>query len=137
MEASVKALSKYRFEKAQKNIKVAESLLDDGFYEAALNRAYYALFDALRAVNALDKFDSSKHSGVISHFNQYHVKTGEFDTSVSSTIRMAARLRERSDYEDFYEPDQDEAKETIEATKELVESVRAFLVTKEVLKKEE
>ena len=135
MEASVKALSKYRFEKAQKNIKVAESLFADDFYAAALNRAYYALFDALRAVNALDKFDSSKHSGVISHFNQYHVKMGEFDTSVSSTIRMAARLRERSDYEDFYEPDQEEAKETIEATKELVESVREFLVKKGVVER--
>ena len=30
--------------------------------------------DAMRAVNALDGFDSSKHSGVIAHFNQMYVK---------------------------------------------------------------
>lgn len=79
------------------------------------------------------RFDSSKHSGVISHFNQYHVKTGEFDTSVSSTIRMAARLRERSDYEDFYEPDQEEAEYTMNAAKEFVEGVKVFLVQNDVL----
>ena len=57
-------------------------------------------------------------------------------TIVSSTIRMASRLRERSDYEDFYEPDQEEARETIIAAKEFVECVRVFLVKKEVLKDE-
>jgi uncharacterized protein (UPF0332 family) len=34
--------------------------------------------DVMRAVNALDCFDSSKHSGVIAHFNQFYVKTGKF-----------------------------------------------------------
>ena len=133
MEGSVKELSKYRFEKAQKNMELANTLLKDEQYEFALNRAYYALFDGLRAVNALDGFDSSKHSGVISHFNQYHVKTGEFDSSVSSVIRGAARLRERSDYEDFYEPDQEEAKETVDGVRELLGIVNVYLRTKGIV----
>lgn len=55
----------------------------------------------MRAVNALDGFDSSKHSGVIAHFNQSYVKTGAFPPSTSAVIRRAAMLREKSDYEDF------------------------------------
>ncbi len=43
-------------------------MYESGEYEVALNRAYYCAFDAMRAINALDGFDSSKHSGVIAHF---------------------------------------------------------------------
>lgn len=44
--ASVKALSKYRFEKALSNISVAKTLFESGNYGVALNRAYYSAFDA-------------------------------------------------------------------------------------------
>ena len=33
MEAGIKDLSKYRFEKAQKNVALADSLFGDGFYD--------------------------------------------------------------------------------------------------------
>lgn len=74
----IRNLSKYSFEKALSNIEIAKELYKTKRYEFALNRAYYSVFDAMRSINALDKFDSSKHSGVISHFNHYYVKTGIF-----------------------------------------------------------
>ena len=55
----------------------------------------------MRSINALDKFDSSKHSGVISHFNHYYVKTEIFPSSTSEIIRNASMLREKSDNDDF------------------------------------
>lgn len=76
MEGNIKDLSNYRLDKAEKNLKIARKLYKDKAYGVALNRAYYAAFDAMRAVNALDGFDSSKHSGVIAHFNLNHVKRG-------------------------------------------------------------
>lgn len=56
---SIKDLAKYRFEKAVSNITVAKTLYSSGDYSVALNRAYYSAFDAIRAINALDGFDSS------------------------------------------------------------------------------
>ena len=109
---SVKALSKYRFEKALSNLSTAKALYATGEYGFALNRAYYAAFHAMKAVNALDGFDSSKHSGVIAHFNQEYVKTGTFPAATSAIIRRASMLRERSDYEDFYEPEKDRLSES-------------------------
>ena len=47
-------------------------------YSSAVNRAYYAIFHALRAVTALDGFDSGKHSGVIAYFNRDYIKNGIF-----------------------------------------------------------
>lgn len=55
----------------------AELLMKSESYRQSINRSYYAIFHAVCAVNALDGFDSSKHSGVIAHFNQQYVKNGE------------------------------------------------------------
>lgn len=90
----VEELTKYRLEKAKRNLEVVDCLLEDEFYNFAINRSYYAAFDAMRAVNARDGFDSSKHSGVIAHFNQNYVKTGLFDAETSKGIKRASTLRE-------------------------------------------
>ena len=127
MAGSVKELSDYRLEKSKRNLELARVLFDEGTYSFALNRAYYAAFDAMRAVNALDNYDSSKHSGVIAHFNQCHVKTGDFKPDVSSVIRRASRLRERSDYEDFFEPEKEDAETTTGEVSAFIEAVESFL----------
>ena len=45
---------------------------------------------------------SSKYSGVIAHFNQYHVKIGDFSKETSKIIRTTSEMREHADYEDFF-----------------------------------
>lgn len=125
--SSVKELSAYRFEKARSNTAIAKTLFASEEYEVALNRAYYSAFDAMRAVNALDGFDSSKHSGVIAHFNQKYVKTGIFPPTASATIRKASMLREKSDYEDFYKADKDETADIIDRVEILLSEVEAYL----------
>ena len=89
------------------------TMFEKEFYNFSINRSYYAVFDAIRAINALDNFDSSKHSGVISYFNQNYVKTEIFNSNTSKIIKKASLLREKSDYEDFYCATKQEAKECI------------------------
>ncbi|MBD5454461.1 MAG: HEPN domain-containing protein, partial [Lachnospiraceae bacterium] len=72
-------LSQYRMERAKEDIVTAKVNIDNGLYKGAVNRSYYAIFHAIRAVNVLDGFDASKHSAVIAHFNQFHVHTGDFE----------------------------------------------------------
>ena len=124
---SIKDLSRYRFEKALSDIAVAKTLNSSGEYGFALNRAYYSAFDAMRAINALDGFDSSKHSGVIAHFNQEYVKTGKFPPATSGIIRKASMLREKSDYEDFYEPEPEETAETIAKVESFLKDAENYL----------
>lgn len=104
MAGSIKDLSKYRYERASEELKNAKLMLDNGKYKLALNRSYYSIFHGMRAVNVLDEFDSSKHSGVIAHFNQYHVKTGDFSKEASKIIRTSSEMREHADYEDSLPP---------------------------------
>lgn len=127
-DGSIKELSRYRFEKALSNITLAKALYESENYGVALNRAYYSAFDAMRAVNALDGFDSSKHSGVITHFNQEYVKTGKFPPTTSAIIRKASMLREKSDYEDFYEPDKEETADIISKVEVFLKDTNAYLL---------
>lgn len=127
MEGSVIDLSKYRFETAEENLEAAMTLLHDRKFKASVNRSYYAIFHALRAVTALDGFDSSKHSGVIAYFNRTYVKEGIFDKNVSKLIDTAFRLREKADYQDFIIISREQAQEQYEKAEKVINIVKPYL----------
>lgn len=128
MQPSEKDLSKYRLQRAEEDIRTARINLENGLYKGAINRAYYAIFHAIRAVNALDGFDASKHSSVIAHFNQYHVHKGEFEKGTYKIIDSAYRIREKCDYSDFFIVSKEEAQEQYEKALSFLESVKSFLI---------
>ena len=127
MENSIIELSKYRFETAKSDLKVAKLLYENGEYRTSVNRSYYSVFHALRSVLALDGFDSGKHSGIISYFNAKYVKAGVFDKEISKIISTAYRLREKSDYQDFYIVSAEEADEQIQKAEQLIETIEVYL----------
>ena len=130
MEGSVKELSKYRFEKAQSDFETAKSLYELKQYRASINRSYYAIFHALRAVVALDGFDSSKHSGIIAFFNLHYVKVGVFDKGISKLISSTFNMREKADYEDFFIAYAEDAQSQIEKAETILTDVEKYLKVK-------
>lgn len=127
MQHKIIELSRYRFDKGMEDLKSAILNFENGLIKAALNRAYYAIFHAIRAVNAINEFDSKKHSGVIAYFNQFFVHTGKFEKDVYYIIMSAYKIRERSDYDDFYLASKDDAEEQIKNAKILLDRVEKFL----------
>ena len=127
MAGSINDLVGYRFGCACEALEDAKLLLDAGRYKVSLNRSYYAIFHAMRAVNALDGFDSSKHSGVIAHFNRFHVKEGHFPKDASKIIRSAAEIREQADYEDFFVVNRQDVREQIEKAEVFLSLVKEYL----------
>ena len=94
--------AKYRLERSQEDLQCAEKLFNDGHFRAANNRAYYAIFHAIRAALALKSVDSSKHSGVISEFRKIYIKSGSIPAEVSQMIGAAFTIRNASDYDDMF-----------------------------------
>lgn len=133
MAGSIEELTKYRYERSVEELRNAKEVMHSGSYKLALNRSYYAIFHAMRAVNLLDEFDSSKHSGVIAHFNQYHVKTGDFEKRASKIIQNAMEMREHADYEDFFMASKKDAEEQISRAEEFLGCVREYLERQHVL----
>ncbi|MFV0341601.1 MAG: HEPN domain-containing protein [Anaerocolumna sp.] len=133
MEGSVKELAVYRYEKAKEDLDTAKMNHNNSMYKAAINRSYYAMFHGMRSVTILDGFDSSKHSGIIAFFNQTYIKNGIFDKVISKIIAGASRLREKSDYTDFYIASKQDSADQLSKAEEFLRVIDEFLVKQNVL----
>ena len=95
-------LSRYRFQKAEEMLASAKRDMEAGDFASTNNRAYYAIFHAMRAVLALDGEDFKKHSAVIARFTLNYLKPEILPKEYSKLISNASLICNRSDYEDFY-----------------------------------
>lgn len=121
-------LSKYRLEKAEAVLDTAKRLLDDEDYASANNRAYYSIFHGMRAVIALDGEDYKKHSAVIARFSEKYLKADVLPREFGKLISNASRIRNRSDYQDFYICSIDDTKALVAGAEKFIESVKDYLM---------
>ena len=120
-------LARFRIEQAHECLNAAEVNIKVSL-KTTVNRSYYCVFHAMRAVLSLDNFDSKKHSGVISEFRKRYIKTGIFPKHFSTTIKESFQSRGDSDYEDFYVVVESEAREQIDNAKEFLEAVEKHIL---------
>jgi uncharacterized protein (UPF0332 family) len=114
-------LARYRIEKAREILKDAEDAIERGRFMLSVNRSYYVMLTAARALLALEEKDSSKHSGVISLFNQWVVKPGNFTRETSRFLAKGKVLREDADYGDFVKITKEDAQIQLERAKRFYE----------------
>jgi len=135
MEERLLNLSKYRLEKAKGDLETAELNLKGNKFSQSINRSYYSMFHAARALLALNKLDSKKHTGVISLFNLHHIKTGKIEPEFSRMLADAFEIRNESDYDDFYIAVREDAKNQLENAKKFLQRIEEYIET--VVNKEE
>lgn len=130
MPDKIKETSKLQLERSELLLKSVPVLIeaDDAF--SAVNRSYYAVFHAIKAIEIFDNFDSKKHSGLISNFRQKYIKSGIFDIEYSEILKSLAQYRQDSDYDIFADISLAEAKEQYENAKKFVNEVKDFLNSK-------
>jgi len=121
-------LAKHRIEQSENCIRAAVLSEKDGLYKDAANRSYYSIFHAIRAVLALERFDSKKHSGIISAFRQRYIKTGKFDACFSDVISNAFDVRNSSDYEDFYILTKTDVDTQISNATDFLDAVKSYII---------
>ena len=121
-------LSKTRLEIAKERIAFAQQIMELGDYKTVANRSYYAVFAAMRAVLALDGFDSKKHSGIIAEFRRCYLKTGILPKELSFIIESLVEVRQGSDYDDFYLISKEEVEEQYNNAVRFVDEVEKYLI---------
>lgn len=130
MDEQAKALSAYRLEKAEQCLRSAEIILNIGDdNNLVINRSYYAIFHGMRSVLALESKDFEKHSAVISYFRKEYIKTGKIPVEASKIIGSAFNTRNDSDYEDFYEPSDEDAKEQFNDATRFIAIIKDYLAS--------
>ena len=127
-----KDYAKYRMERAREDLDAAHLLFDAGNYRIANNRAYYAIFHAMRAVLVFDNFDSSKHSGVIAEFRRRYIKEGIFPAEISKMIGAAFTIRNASDYDDMFIASKDDTEEQITNAEYVYKIIEEYIKHKTV-----
>jgi len=108
---------------AQRALKSAKLMLDDGDWVGAINRAYYAIFYAANAVLELEGLQRSKHSHVLSVFRQKWVKTGIVEVEYSDIYGQAFDARNEGDYQRPKFPNREQAEEAMAGAQRFVEQV--------------
>lgn len=127
---NTKELITRRLSRAYKNLEVARSLLADEFYEDSVSKSYYALFFAAKALLLTKNLDPKRHSGVISFFSQYFVKTGELEKELATILKFAQKERISADYDEFYSASVEEAKIQLENAERFLQRVKGILQEK-------
>jgi len=114
---------------AHECLSASERDINANAYRSAASRSYYAIFHAMRAVLAIDCFDSKKHSGIITAFRQRYIKEGIFPVEFSDIIKIAFENRGKGDYDDFFVISEEEVIEQIENVKTFLTAVENYIKT--------
>lgn len=120
-------------QKAVRSINVAQRNINEGDYDFGSSRAYYAAFYAMQAILLTKDLSFSKHSAVISAFNQHFVKTKVFPKGFSRLISRLFRERQIGDYDFDLSITESDAQGDIEAAEIILQAVRKYLVEKHLL----
>ena len=117
----------HQCDKALSFIEQAKEMLLLKHYDLAANRFYYACFHVLQALFISDNVSAHTHSGLISRFGQYYIKTGVLPLEYGRFVARLFQLRQRADYNFTYEISEHDVADLYEPTKSLIDAV-IFLI---------
>jgi uncharacterized protein (UPF0332 family) len=107
-------------DKAQRSLDASQSLLDQGFYDFAISRAYYAMFYVAEALLDQEGLSFSSHAAVISAFGKYLARTGKVPVELHRQLIDAQSQRTNADYDSFLELSQVDAEIVIQQAHEFI-----------------
>ncbi|MEA1895872.1 MAG: HEPN domain-containing protein [Euryarchaeota archaeon] len=99
MNAEIDALLKM----ADKSIRGARLLFEDGLYGFVVSRSYCAMFYLATAVLLTKDLNFSKHKAVVAAFGQHFVKTNIFDHKFHKYLVESFEQRQIGDYDPLEE----------------------------------
>lgn len=123
----IRALVAYRMGQADEALQAATTNLAAGLVRSATNRAYYAMFYAVLALLAVEKKETSRHSGAIALFDREFVKSAVFPTEYSRWLHDAFALRQQADYAADRTVTAEQTQTLLEHAQDFVQRVRAVL----------
>lgn len=126
-----RVLASVRMERAIELVDEAKELLQNERYKSANNRAFYAMEKTMKALLAIKEIDADSHNGCLRQFNVHYIKekVGGFEPGDYKRIANAQRIRNVSDYDDFYIADKKECQQQVEMATEFLNKARAFMET--------
>ena len=127
MDSSTNDLIQYRLEKAMEELKLAKELLKNNHFAKSLNCSYNSMFHATRALLAIKKIDSKKHSSVIGLFNKNFIHPKKIPKGYYTYLSSAFNIRLHSDYDDFFISSKEDTIKQLTNAEKFIEMVENYL----------
>ncbi len=118
-------LSDIRFTKAQEFLRDAQANIAEDRDKTGVNRAYYAVLQAVRSLLVLEGLDTETHSEAITVLSLHFVKTGLLPLETIKTIKLLLSRRTDVDYGDFDSISKEEAQDSLEKAEALLAQIDA------------
>ena len=115
----------YRLDTSYTTFEAARVLADNGFWNSAVNRLYYSVFYAISALLVVHDIHTKTHSAVKGQFSLHFVKTGVFDKKYGQLLSELFDWRQKGDYENIFEYDQESVEPLFIPVKEMLDLIKA------------
>jgi uncharacterized protein len=109
-----------RIETAHKTIDAAKLLAENGFWNSAVNRLYYALFYAVNALLVVNEIYPQSHSGMRSLFALHFIKTEKMDIKYGKLLAQLYDWRQKGDYDNMFDYDSESVMTLFDPVMEMV-----------------
>lgn len=118
---------KYRIEIAHKTFDAAKILGENGFYNSAINRLYYAAYYAVNALLVKNNINAQTHSGLKNQFSLLFIKTRKLETKYGQLFSELFDWRQKGDYGNMFDFDKETVKSLYEPVKEFINEIEKNL----------
>lgn len=126
-EEDRRILVELELEKADKTFSQVEVLQREMYWDTLANRLYYALFHAVSALLINDQHEVGSHKGAAIRFHQYYVKTGVFSDEEGSFYSQMETLREKSDYNCFFNVTEVDIVSKVDKVSLFIEKIKQYI----------
>ncbi len=123
----IKAVVDYRLQRAAESLDAAIIMRENRMFIFAMNRIYYAMFYAVQALLMSEGVVFSKHGQVKGYFNRAFIKTRIFPLELGRIYNRAFEYRQKFDYMDFAQPEEETVSQFIGYAKEFLSKLSDYL----------
>ncbi len=121
------ALVTLRLQRAKETITEAKGNMQMGYWRVVANRLYYACFYAVSALLIKNNIHAHTHAGVISQLGLHFVKKGVISLEQGKLFRSLFEKRQISDYEDWYNIDEQDIKPLLEPAEKFIAEIENLI----------
>lgn len=121
------ALIKYRLDRSEETLSEANLLSDAGYYNASVNRLYYACYYSAVALLLKNGISAQTHSGVRTMLGLHFVSTGKLSPQMARTFSILFNQRHSGDYDDFVYCDKEMVDELTPKARDFIDAVKNLI----------
>lgn len=127
MSGTINDLVTYRINRAFETLNEADKMIENQFWNASINRIYYACFYAVSGLLLKKGIDTSTHKGIRQMFGLHYVQTGLISKEYARFFSDLYDRRQTGDYDDFVLYDEETSIKLFSMAKEFVQEIDSLI----------